>query len=64
MTINLGKKERQFIDSLYALNKIGQEVESRVEFLKQYTGYTNVSGDTPQEQLCGLELGLIDVQVS
>lgn len=59
MITEIGKTEREFIEALYTLNKIGSDIPSRVDFLKRYTGFTYTSEETPKEELCALELAFI-----
>jgi hypothetical protein len=63
MILEIGKKEREFMEALYTLHKIPSDIPSRVDFLKRYTGFTNTSGQTSQEELCALELGLISDEI-
>jgi hypothetical protein len=58
--IKIDVVERKYINSLYALKKIKNDTLSKIEFLKKYTGYTNISGKpTPEGHLKALELVLI-----
>ncbi len=61
--MEIGKTEKEFMEALYTLHKVNSEVSSRVNFLKNYTGFTQVPGDTLEQQLNGLELAFISDEI-
>ena len=59
----IGKKERNYIDALYAMRGVGSSIAERVTFLKNHLGYSEMSscdGEvTAKMQLEALEIALI-----
>jgi hypothetical protein len=61
MTAEFDERREAYFNALYALNNIeSSDIVKKVEFMKKYTGLTNVSCSDLRGQLQALELAHLD----